>query len=607
MGFVLESFANVLIGAMDTIVLWICTLSVEFNLNIGESGSAFSTVFPSAVGSSVRGASGAVTAAIPQFAVAIGVLAVLIVLIITIFKIYVLMASPYSQSESPGEIALRFILGLTGVISAYPLFRYIQKGFNAAYQLFVKPYKAVTKFFKTKNYLALKEKEESYESLDRGAQAREQYTNASPTTSTTKNAGDSFVFGSDHLIGNPKKPGNEAIIDHPFALALIELFVGIAMMIALAKLVFEIYERYVILAVLYLFCPLAFATLVAKKGEIFKNYCWMVGSQFILMCSNLVFLGAFMAAWYNVLNKGAPSMDGKDVYFFKDSQSFVTTMLLLIGWLLVGQKMDELLRSLGLSAAQTGSGIMGAALGSMMAVRMAVGGVAAGVGTTGKALTGQTGVQRAWKAGLDGKGGGLVGKLAESTPKGKANKAGRAQAAEQAAKRDALVDKALSNMAEEGSQGGKGDSLANTPKENIGPTPSQEVKGSGVGKPGDIGQGGHAERSAESGGIYNPATAEKSPSGNHAPNEGSFSAGGTISSGGGLHGATPNKSGGISPAIDHGGSISGSNAPSSPGAGKPLNPQGGGTTVKQAMSTPQGGGNNGSTVKDVLKGEKNKG
>ena len=152
-------------------------------------------------------------------------------------------------------------------------------------------------------------------------------------------------------------------------------------------------------------------SLITKGGEVFRSYWWMVFSQFILMCSNLVFLTIFMAAWYEIISKGA-NMGGEQS-FFKDSQQFITTMLLLISWLIVGQKFDELLRGLGLSAATTGQGILGAALGSVIVARALMGGAATAAESTGKFLTGSTATQRALREGT-----GLVGKMGKAATGG---------------------------------------------------------------------------------------------------------------------------------------------------------------------------------------------
>lgn len=400
MGFILDSLANILVEALDTLVLWICNLSVTFRLDIGEKDSVFSSVFPSSVAGKVKG--GTNTISMSDFAVAIGALAVMLLLLVTILKIYQLMINPNAKSESAGEIVLKFVLSLSGIVMSYPIFRYLQKGFNTAYSAFVLPYQRITRVFKYKNFLSLKKSEEISSTLD----TKDSVSEKVDTAIKASNAKDRFLLGSDHLI-NP----DDGIMQHPFALAIIEIFVGIALMMALIKLIFEIYERYVILAVLYLFSPLAFMSLITKGGEVFKSYWWMVFCQFILMCSNLVFLTIFMAAWYKVIENGA-NMSGNK-YFFANSQQFVTTMLLLISWLIVGQKFDELLKGLGLNAATTGQGIMGAALGSVIVARALMGGATAAAGHTGKFLTGQTATQKALRDGT-----GLVGKVGNATTKG---------------------------------------------------------------------------------------------------------------------------------------------------------------------------------------------
>lgn len=400
MGFIVDSLANVFLEILDTLIIWVCDLSVSFNLDIGEDTSLFHQTFLKTTQAEK---------AFADFGFGIGALAMMIVILVTILKIYQLMADPFTRSESPGSIFLRFIFAGVGVIGSYEFFKYFQKGFNAAYQLFSAPYNSITDAFKQRNAYVLEKVEEAESTPnDRHIGATHGYESTSDYNSD--NAGDAFIFGKDKLI-NP----DEAISSHTTALALIELVVGGALLICLVKLIFEIYERYVIIAVLYILSPLAFATIISSQSKVFKNYVVMVASQFVLMCTNLLFLGVFMRAWYDILQKGTTKE-----YFFESSQSFVTTMLLMIGWLIAGQRLDEHMRTAGLSAAQTGQGIMGAALGSMFLARAAVGGLVgaggAALGTTGAALAGQTAAQKAWEAGIesDGKRGGLIGKMAHA-------------------------------------------------------------------------------------------------------------------------------------------------------------------------------------------------
>lgn len=445
MGFIVDSLANIFLETLDTLIIWICDLSASFKLDIGEQDSLFYQTFLKRSSEAQQ--------AYSDFGFAIGALAILIVLLVTIFKIYQLIADPFTQAESPGSIFLRFIFAGVGVVGSYEIFRYFEKGFNAAYQLFTAPYMTITDAFKKRDLYILQKAEEeapistnddtgsSWNSIKEGGGGfqGESYVN---DTNSNADSGDAFIFGQDKLI-----PKDEAIASHGLALALIELVVGGALLMCLIKLIFEIYERYVIIAVLYIFSPLAFATIVSRQSTVFKNYIIMVASQFVLMCTNLVFLGVFMRAWYDILVVGS-----KNGVFFQSSQDFVTTMLLMIGWLIAGQKLDEHMRSLGLSAAQTGQGIMGAALGSMFLARAVVGGAigaaGAGLGTTGKALTGQTGMQKAWQDGIDSNGnkGGLVGKLANFTnPKGGPNVADGPNVAGMPATTGNSLDDALGN------------------------------------------------------------------------------------------------------------------------------------------------------------------
>ena len=112
------------------------------------------------------------------------------------------------------------------------------------------------------------------------------------------------------------------------------------------KLLLEIAERYVILGVMFYTAPLAFSAMTsASTGTIFKSWVRMVASQYILMFLNIFFLRVTISAIAN-----APEA-------FTDSFQFLLWNLLVVGFLRLGQRVDQHLAGLGLSTAQAGGTI----------------------------------------------------------------------------------------------------------------------------------------------------------------------------------------------------------------------------------------------------------
>lgn len=380
MGFIFESMANLLLEMIDTIVFWVCKLGVSFNLNIGsDENYYFKTILPG----------------VKDFADAIGILALVIVFLVMGLKLYQALLGPFaSEAEGPGTTVLRAALAFVGVIASHDLFRWFQAGFNAVYSFFqVQYYKNV------EEYLAVQLKppttatpagQISEEAINRGKEVVTRTPAPQSSSSSVAKKNDAFkLFSSNNLVPKNDPDGLDM---YGLAGLVFTTVLSFALLLTLLKTMFEIYERYVILAVLYYFGPLAFATLVSKNSSVFKNYMIMVGSQFVLMCSNLVFMGVFIDSWLKVIQ----NLNEGDA--FPSSKMFLLTMFIWIAWLLTGQKLDEHLRSLGLSAAQSGQGIMGAIAGSMFLSRAALGGlknlVTGGLSYGRQAAYGETPLQR---------------------------------------------------------------------------------------------------------------------------------------------------------------------------------------------------------------------
>lgn len=150
------------------------------------------------------------------------------------------------------------------------------------------------------------------------------------------------------------------------------------------RLLLEIIERYVLLGVMFYTCPLAFASNASDSTKhIFKSWIQMLFTQFLVMMMNLFFIGVFIAALDNVY-----SMEGRD-YVFESLGDFVMKNFMLIAWLMVGQRLDQHLNSLGFSVAQAGSGLASALVttaGAAMTTAKAMGKALKATGNLGKAF-----------------------------------------------------------------------------------------------------------------------------------------------------------------------------------------------------------------------------
>lgn len=150
------------------------------------------------------------------------------------------------------------------------------------------------------------------------------------------------------------------------ATVLVIIFMA-AMLLQFARLMLEAYERYVLLAVLFYTCPLAFSCYTSEgSSKILSNWLKMVLSQFLLMFTNIFFITVFVTGYNTVFSMGP------DGYIFSSAADFIVKIALLMGWLVIGQKVDEHLRALGLSVASTGAGLGGALMGGLIIAREAL-------------------------------------------------------------------------------------------------------------------------------------------------------------------------------------------------------------------------------------------
>ena len=175
------------------------------------------------------------------------------------------------------------------------------------------------------------------------------------------------------LLRVPNATDVELVSDSAFgslgAAWLLAILCSLIVMFKVLKLLVEIAERYVILAMLTITAPLAFAMGGSKNtASIFSGWCRMFGSMCLLMVTNLVCFKMLFSVVSTV-----PS--GLDVFPW---------MVLIFAIVKVAHKSDAIITRIGLNPAITGG--PGRTLPGMLAytvVRTAVSQVAKGVGNGG--------------------------------------------------------------------------------------------------------------------------------------------------------------------------------------------------------------------------------
>lgn len=152
---------------------------------------------------------------------------------------------------------------------------------------------------------------------------------------------------------------------------LLVIIFDIIIMFKVLKLLLEVAERYVILAVLTITAPLAFSMGGSKStAEIFTGWCRMFGSMCLLMVTNVMFFKMLLSVVSTV-----PS--GLDVFPW---------MVLIVTIVKVAKKADEIITRIGLNPAITGD--RGKGFGSVLAYTMLRSATSKVIKTVGAAATG---------------------------------------------------------------------------------------------------------------------------------------------------------------------------------------------------------------------------
>ena len=123
---------------------------------------------------------------------------------------------------------------------------------------------------------------------------------------------------------------------------LLTILFGIIIIFKTLRLLLEIAERYVILAVLTMTAPLAFAMGGSKStADIFSGWCRMYGSMCLLMVTNVIFFKMLLSVLSTV-----PS--GLDVFLW---------IVLILTLVKVARKADAIITRIGLNPAITGDSL----------------------------------------------------------------------------------------------------------------------------------------------------------------------------------------------------------------------------------------------------------
>lgn len=359
MGWILEGLIETLMSLAGEVIEFCMTVFADFDIDIGYLKTApWSELFSPTYYKNATGLLDSVFPTAQYFFTIFMYLGYALAIMIAFFMIMSAMLGPLSKAEHPVKIAASLSLSLIGVTYSYTLFTIAERIANYFYNLFKDQFIALqgVGLPSIKSFLA------------------------SPSSL--------FKEGSVGAISG-------------IGLSLVALVLFVTLIIQFVKLMLEMFERYVMLGVLFYTSPLAFSTIASDSTRrIFSSWTQMVISQFLLMLMNLFFLGMFYAGFIVVFAPGDESFvslinnsDGilqtlgyaitsRD-YIFSGAADFLCKMFILIGWLTVGQKVDEHLRALGLSVSTSGRGIgdaLAAGAYSAMKVIKGAGSLAKGAG-----------------------------------------------------------------------------------------------------------------------------------------------------------------------------------------------------------------------------------
>ena len=225
-----------------------------------------------------------------------------ILFLITVWQLFRSLGGPITEAENPWSLILRSCLFAVLIWFAKPIFLYVLEIARA-------PYTALMDL---------------------------------------SNGSETFTFsGVENVIKN-------GVTNFVSTASVVGEILVLILMISLGwnyfKLLLEVVERYVVVGVLCYTSPLAYSMGASKAtGQVFKSWCRMVGSQLLLLVMNVWFLRAFNSSVGYYVANGGVLANGKGSVFL--------WLFCAIAFLKTAQRFDSYLSSIGLSVAQTGSGL----------------------------------------------------------------------------------------------------------------------------------------------------------------------------------------------------------------------------------------------------------
>ena len=146
-------------------------------------------------------------------------------------------------------------------------------------------------------------------------------------------------------------------------------FICVVLLVMLAahfvKLTLEIVERYVALGLLFYVAPIPLGFMVSSSTRaIPKKFALLIMAQYFIIAMNLVFLFVFLGALNNLgdyLTVTSINNTGEQ----KPAETFLF-LCVLIAWLRLGGRVDEVIQGMGIPAVRTGYGLGHEMVGAMV-------------------------------------------------------------------------------------------------------------------------------------------------------------------------------------------------------------------------------------------------
>lgn len=306
----------------------------------------------------------------------------LIILLVTMRLLRNLLSAITDDYEDPLKLIFRTILAIFLVVNASNVVQYEFKAIHT-------PYNIVSSAFATTN-----ESDASWSEIAKAMKEDSENDEENDESTTSTVVKDLMVIG-----------------------LLVAIFFNFF------RMLLEAAERYVVICLSHLFAPLVFATICTKEtAKATLTFIKVIFNELLLMCFNIVFVKGTIAALQNFANPDSDTFGGKvtTVIHGFDEKGFATThtqtmgnvftfCILILAFLIAGQKMDQYMRQIGLDVVQTGglldeirSGLMWARRTIPNAVSLPFRAVKGAGRVVGSAISGGKKVIRGGKKAADG-------------------------------------------------------------------------------------------------------------------------------------------------------------------------------------------------------------